>query len=81
MLHNFMTGQLSAGVDLMLVGMGLVFLFLAMLIVAVNLMSALILRFFPITPPPPPVAAVETAQPDLIAAISIALHRYRTKHQ
>ncbi|MFA6053397.1 MAG: OadG family transporter subunit, partial [Methylobacter sp.] len=40
-----MTEQMSRGIELMLVGMGIVFLFLIMLVVAINLMSALVQRY------------------------------------
>jgi sodium pump decarboxylase gamma subunit len=42
-----MTEQMSRGIELMIVGMGIVFLFLIMLVVAINLMSALVQRYFP----------------------------------
>lgn len=76
-----MTDQLTAGVELMLVGMGIVFLFLAMLIVAVNLMSAIILRFFPSAPASPTASGSKSGDPSVIAAIAAAIHQYRSKHQ
>lgn len=45
-----MTEELSFGLELMFVGMGIVFLFLAMLVLAINIMSALVRRFFPKRP-------------------------------
>ena len=71
---------MSSGIEIMLVGMGIVFSFLAMLIVAVNIMSTLIQRFFPqiqeeIT------TTANTADPSVIAAISVAVHQYRSKHK
>ncbi|MDD5412326.1 MAG: OadG family transporter subunit, partial [Methylobacter sp.] len=41
-----MTEQMSSGIELMFVGMGIVFLFLIMLVVAINIMSALVQRYF-----------------------------------
>ncbi len=71
----------------MLVGMGIVFLFLAMLIVSVNLMSALILRYFP-QPDIPAKPATMYRQgtsgdrdATVIAAITAAIHQYRAKHK
>jgi oxaloacetate decarboxylase gamma subunit len=42
-----MTEMMSNGVELMFAGMGIVFLFLTMLVGAINLMSSLVQRFFP----------------------------------
>ena len=75
-----MTNQLNAGVELMLTGMGIVFLFLAMLIVAVNLMSAIVLRYFPATTPVPTSPKSESGNQNVIAAITAAIHQYRSKH-
>lgn len=82
-----MTEQLNAGIELLLVGMGIVFLFLAMLILSVNLMSALILRYFPqpAIPEKPakqfPPGASRGTDATVIAAISAAVHQYRAKHK
>lgn len=69
---------MNAGVELMLVGMGIVFLFLAMLIVTVNLMSALVLRFLPERPAEVVPAAEGAGDQHIIAAISAAIKRYRS---
>ena len=45
-----MTEMMSSGVELMFAGMGIVFLFLTMLVVAINIMSSLVQRFFPDAP-------------------------------
>ena len=45
-----MTEMMSNGVELMFAGMGIVFLFLTMLVGAINLMSSLVQRFFPDMP-------------------------------
>lgn len=41
-----MAELMSSGIELMFLGMGIVFLFLTMLVFAINLMSALVQRFF-----------------------------------
>lgn len=70
-----MNEMMSAGLEIMLVGMGTVFLFLAMLIVTVNIMSTLVQRFYPeiLT------KSVTDIDPNVIAAISAAVHQYRKK--
>jgi oxaloacetate decarboxylase gamma subunit len=77
-----MTELMISGVELMVVGMGLVFLFLAMLVLAMKLMSALVQRYFPDVPPTSPVrtAANTGIEASLIAAISAAVHQYRSRH-
>lgn len=73
-----MTELMSSGVELMLVGMGIVYLFLALLVIAISLMSAFLQRFFPEAPAAPKVAS---GAPDsgTIVAISAAVHHYRNK--
>lgn len=75
-----MNELLTSGIELMLIGMGIVYAFLAMLIVAVNLMSTLVRRYFPEMPPkfdPPIVVGADKA---VVAAITAAVHQYRKKH-
>ncbi|CCE24338.1 OadG family protein [Methylotuvimicrobium alcaliphilum] len=80
-----MTEILIRGGELMAIGMGIVFLFLVMLIFAVNSMSTLIARF--IDGPtinadntkPAPAPSQGDIDPSLIAAISSAVHQYRNK--
>lgn len=76
-----MNEMMSSGIEIMLVGMGIVFLFLAMLVVAVNIMSALIQRFFPHVPAEVATTAHSGTDPSVIAAISAAVHQYRSKHK
>ena len=80
-----MSELLMSGVELMVVGMGIVFLFLAMLVVAVNSMSALVERFLPAPlPVASPVATVTKStvtDSSIVAAISSAVHQYRLKHK
>ena len=78
-----MTELMSKGVELMFAGMGIVFLFLTMLVVAINIMSALVQRFFPDAP----TLAATTTQvsggidKSIIAAITAAAHQHRSKHK
>lgn len=75
---------MSAGVELMLLGMGIVFAFLAMLIVMVNIMTATIQRFFPEAPISvvnPTSASTTHTDANVIAAISAAVHQYRNKYK
>lgn len=75
-LGYVMNELLSSGIELMLVGMGIVFTFLSMLVVFINGMSSLIQRFFPETP----IVAQQGDDPRMIAAISAAVHQYRKKY-
>ena len=78
-----MTEQMSKGIELMLAGMGIVFLFLTMLVLAINLMSSLIERFFPEAPNL--VGTVTTTSngidKNIVAAIAAAVHQHRSKHK
>ena len=74
---------LSEGFTLMAYGMGFVFVFLTVLVVATSLMSRVIDRYFPQAPPaaacpirPPGKTAPDDA--DLLAILSAAIHRYRS---
>ncbi|MGR9087811.1 MAG: OadG family protein [Gammaproteobacteria bacterium] len=73
-----MTELMSSGVELMLVGMGIVYLFLAMLVIAISLMSSFLQRFFP---EETTALKLKTGETDkaTIAAISAAVHHYRNK--
>jgi len=77
-----MTEMMSSGVELMFAGMGIVFLFLTMLVVAINVMSALVQRFFPDAHPHAEAAPVSSGMDkSIIAAISAAVHQHRSKHK
>lgn len=71
---------MNAGIELMLIGMGIVFAFLALLVIMVSMMTLLIQRFFPETPQTnlSPVALV--SQPH-VAAIGAAIHQYRNQYK
>ncbi len=68
---------MSTGMEIMLVGMGSVFSFLAMLIVAVNLMATTIQRFFPEKKLEPVKKKSAETDPKVIAAVTAAVHKYR----
>jgi len=78
-----MTELMSKGIELMLAGMGIVFLFLAMLVLAINMMSALIQRFFPEAPNLAGTVTTLSSGIDknIIAAITAAVHQHRSKHK
>ncbi len=75
---------LLEGVELMLFGLGSVFVFLVLLIVCIRLMSFLIGRFDSGSTPPAtltPSTATATADmdADLFAAIQAAIHQHRAR--
>ncbi len=75
----------SEGLELMLFGMGTVFTFLAILVVVTNLMSMIVQRFFPDAPEsvlsntPRPPAPVASNDEQLLAVITAAVHKYRSR--
>jgi len=80
-----MTELMSSGVELMFAGMGIVFLFLTMLVVAINIMSSLVQRFFPDAPIQVTTATMVSVSSgidkSIIAAIAAAVHQHRNKHK
>lgn len=76
---------LLEGVELMLMGMGSVFFFLALLILAIRLMARAIERFVPAPPmraATAPLAAKVTGhepEPDVLAAIQSAILQHRAR--
>ncbi len=84
------TQLLMEGVELMVLGMGAVFVFLIMLVGCISLMSRLVNHFTPAVPETavtstrrPAVASTAAVDPHTLAAISAAvrLHRSRADHQ
>jgi oxaloacetate decarboxylase gamma subunit len=78
-----MNEMLSSGIEIMLIGMGIVYAFLALLIVMVNVMTSVIQRLFPVTliPKNRSVSTLpSTPDAGVIAAISAAVHQYRNKY-
>ena len=64
----------------MLTGMGIVYAFLALLVVAIKIMTAVVTRYFPEVPAEFAPPASKTTEPLVIAAITAAVHQYRSKH-
>jgi oxaloacetate decarboxylase gamma subunit len=68
------------GLKFMMLGMGIVFLFLVLLIIAMNVMSKIVHRYFP----EPQTAETGTPAPAAdklkrVAAIAAAIHHHKTK--
>lgn len=76
-----MTDLMVAGVELMMIGMGIVFLFLAMLIFAVNLMTRVVSRYFSELPAAVLANTAVTTNDSTVAAITAAVTRYRQDHK
>ncbi len=75
----------------MLFGMGTVLVFLTVLVLAIALMSWVLQRYFPVMEtgadsssplrtPLSPVATPNSVDARLVAAITTAIHRHRSKH-
>lgn len=64
---------LRQGLELMLAGMGVVFVFLTVLVGAITLMSRVVMRFQP--------ANVSPDNEEEIAAITAAIARHRSRRQ
>lgn len=80
-----MAELMASGVELMLVGMGIVYLFLAMLVLAINAMSAVVQRFFPEPQTPPATLTTTTTgggvDKSTVAVIAAAVHQYRSQQK
>ncbi len=77
-----MTNLLSEGLTLMLLGMGIVFTFLAMLVLAMYGMSWLAQKLAPAGVDRPAALLPRVANSDadeLVAVVSAAIHRYRNR--
>lgn len=75
-----MTELMSSGVELMLIGMGIVYVFLALLVIVITFMSSLIQRFFPEAPPVSK-KFTDSVDHNTVAAISAVVHRYRSQNK
>ena len=76
-----MTEQMTSGFELMFAGMGIVFLFLTMLVGAINLMSSVVQRYFPEVPVSKSIPDITSdIDKSVVAAITAAVHMYRKKH-
>ncbi len=75
-----MDGLLSTGLQLMLVGMGVVFSFLVLLVFTIKFVAMLLSKFAPeqlvLTPEVLRPVATNNAT-EVTAAISVAVHKYR----
>lgn len=80
-----MDNIISEGLNLMVFGMGFVFVFLTLLVFVTSGMSAVVSRFFPAPEPVSrpkraPAAPAATANNDqLVAVMTAAVHKYRSK--
>jgi len=71
------------GIELMVTGMGIVFGFLTLLVLAVNMLAVLVERYFPVqstSQQTEPVSAT-ARHPNDIAAITTAIAQYRKKYR
>lgn len=66
---------MTAGLELMMVGMGTVFVFLTTLVIATTVMSLLVRRFDSL----PVVGGEQVVEDDVVAAIVTAIARYRKR--
>ena len=78
---------LEQGINLMLYGMGSVFVFLTLLVVGTTLMSGFISKYMPeaepVAPPNPPALNKQSlaVDPTTLAVIQDAIHQHRAKSQ
>ena len=87
-LRNFsMNEAMTQGVELMLTGMGIVFLFLVMLIAVVKLIAYCVATFIPevkvatVSDTSSTVVSSNAISPNVTAAITAAVHQHRSKHK
>ena len=79
-----MTDLLSQGGELMMMGMGAVFVFLVSLVVITKIMSSTVNRMFPEKPlmaPASSLAASPEVDPQLLAVIEQAIQQHRTRQK
>jgi len=79
-----MDNLFSEGLTLMVFGMGFVFVFLTLLVIVTSIMSRLLGRYLPEPVAKPRPQAVTGVQSDnnndeLIAVLTAAVHKYRSK--
>jgi oxaloacetate decarboxylase gamma subunit len=74
------TELLEQGVNLMMLGMGMVFFILSLLIITLKLVSAFILKFEPeVVEASSKAAGTPQVDEDIVAAITIAVQRFRSQ--
>lgn len=69
------------GLGLMAFGMGFVFVFLTLLVIATTLMSRAVTRWAPVVDKAPPRRQSAPGDDELMAVIGAAVHRYRRRHR
>ena len=80
-----MDNLMSEGLNLMVFGMGFVFVFLTLLVFATGFMSKAVTKLAPEAPPQParpaaaPAAAAASGGDELVAVMTAAVHQYRQK--
>ncbi|MCO7224199.1 OadG family protein [Pleionea sp. CnH1-48] len=74
-----MSDLLLEGLTLMLIGMGTVFVFLALLVVTLTLTSNLILKFWPEAEATDSHDTAASDNGEVIAAITAAIHQHRNR--
>jgi oxaloacetate decarboxylase (Na+ extruding) subunit gamma len=82
-MSGFVQDLMAQALELMLLGMGVVFGFLTTLVLATSLMSRLIRSWSPTAAEPPPKSlspAVAEIEPRVARAIQLAVERYRQEH-
>ena len=78
---------IEQGLELMIYGMGTVFVFLALLVAATTVLSRVLGRYLPEAIPTPaprrkaPRAAPNQDQERTVAVISAAIHAHRSRHK
>jgi len=70
---------LEQGVELMMLGMGMVFFILGLLVFVIKGMSILLLRFEPVVENSSKAPVATGINEDIVAAITIAVQRFRSK--
>lgn len=73
------TNLLEQGVELMLLGMGMVFFILGMLVFAIKGVSAVIQRYEPVVEHISKSSVSTDISEDIVTAITIAVQRFRSK--
>jgi len=83
-----MDNLLSEGLELLVFGMGFVFVFLTLLVISTGFMSKLVNKYLPAPPPSKPqrsrpgakvqAAGAEAKNDELIAVMTAAVHKYRS---
>lgn len=70
---------LEQGVELMMLGMGMVFFILGLLVFVIKGVSILLLRFEPVVESSSKTPVTTGINEDIVAAITIAVQRFRSK--